>query len=364
MTPLALATLLLGADPAPAPPGYAAIFDGQDLSAFNLEGEEVQHWVAREGILLYDGKGKDLWTRKPYRDFVLRLDWRLPRPGQSGIYLRGSSKSEVNISCDALGSGDVPGYRTDSRQLEEVRKGVTPRQKADRRVGEWNSFLIVMRGERLTVELNGERVIDGAHLPGVKPEGPIALQNDGDPIEFRGIGILELPANPEPLFDGKSLEGWLKVGAAPNTWTVRDGLLITNGKPHGYLRTTTEHSNYFLEAEWKFVKGGQTGLLLHIQPPDKVWPTSIEVQTDHRLAGNFIKIGDVDYEGGKRIRDAEKPAGEWNYFWVFSREDRIEVFMNGEKVSQVTDYRPVKGFIGFQSEGVEVHLRNIRLKEL
>jgi Domain of Unknown Function (DUF1080) len=195
-------------------------------------------------------------------------------------------------------------------------------------------------------------------------EGPIALAARGGPVEYRDIEVLELPPDPRPLFDGKSLDGWMPVQAGPDTWRVRDGLLVTSGKPHGYLRTKDEHSNYFLEAEWRFVKGGQTGLLLHIQEPDKVWPTSVEVQTDHGHLGNFIKIGDVSFEGGKRSRDVERPVGEWNYFWVFARGDRIDVFMNGERVSEGARVRPTRGSIGFQSEGVEVEMRNIRLAKL
>jgi hypothetical protein len=178
-----------------APPGFTALFNERDLAGWRAEGDAASHWQVRDGVFDYDGKGADLWTEREYGDFVLMVDWRLMTPGgDSGIYLRGSSKSQINIWCDPLGSGEIYGYRTDNRLSEEVRKGVTPLLRADRPVGEWNSFTITMRGDRVTVDLNGKRVIENALLPGVKPRGAIALQHHGNPIQFRRIYIRELPA--------------------------------------------------------------------------------------------------------------------------------------------------------------------------
>lgn len=194
---LYLASLALAVGTAAAvapPPGFTALFNGRDLGGWRAEEGAAERWQVRDGVIDYDGKGKDLWSEREYGDFVLKVDWRLMKPGgDSGVYLRGSSKSQINIWCDALGSGELYGYRTDASLPESVRKGVTPSKRADRPVGEWNSFTITMRGERVTVDLNGERVINDALLPGVKPRGPIALQSHGDPIQFRNISIRELP---------------------------------------------------------------------------------------------------------------------------------------------------------------------------
>jgi len=375
------------------PPGFAPLFDGKGLDAFKVSDKAREHWKVEGGEIHYDGKDTHLWTAKPYRDFVLKVDWKLPVPGprrkvqvilpsgdaaqeadgkakeveiqyggDSGIYLRGNEDSQVNIWNWPIGSGEVWGYRTNARMPVEVRKAVTPRARADKPLGEWNSFTILVKGDRLTVDLNGVNVISGATLPGVPREGPIALQHHGDPVHFRAIYIREIPESTVELFDGKSLDGWKKVAAAEDTWTVRDGMIICSGKPNGFLRTEKEYGDYVLEGEWLFAgKGGQSGLLLHTREPDKVWPPSIEVQLDHGLVGNFVKIGDVAYEGGKRSENREKPVGQWNHFRATAKGDSIEVEVNGKKVSEAKGCRPTRGTIGFQSEGVEVHMRNIWL---
>jgi hypothetical protein len=166
---------------------------------------------------------KNLWTEKAYGDFELIVDWRLPGKakkkmipiilpsgdhekdangkdkqieiddfGDSGIYLRGSEKSQVNIWSWPVGSGEVWGYRMDKKMPAEVRAGATPKMNADKKPGQWNRFHITMKGDRLTVVNNGKTVIENAQLPGVPLRGPIALQHHGDPVEFANLYIREL----------------------------------------------------------------------------------------------------------------------------------------------------------------------------
>ncbi len=171
-----------------------ALFDGKDLANWKLDEEAAEHWTVKEGVIDYDGKNRDLWTKREFGDFTLWVDWLLPETADSGIYLRGSSKSQVNIWCDPMGSGEVWGYRTDGSLSEALRKAATPITRADKAVGQWNTFEISMKGSRLTVLLNGVKVIDDAELPGVKPKGPIALQHHGDRVQFRSIYIKEMKA--------------------------------------------------------------------------------------------------------------------------------------------------------------------------
>jgi 3-keto-disaccharide hydrolase len=209
---------------AAADEGFASLYDGVDFAGWKFGKEHEGHFVAKDWTIDYDGGGADLWTEKEYRDFVLVADWRwtekgapTDRPlilpsgespngpdgkpqtksvvdaGDSGIYLRGSSKSQVNIWCWPCGSGEVYGYRTDAAQPPDVRAGVTPRVAADAPIGEWNRFVITMKGDRLTVDLNGRRVLDGARLPGVAPSGPIALQKHDGKLQFANLYIRDLP---------------------------------------------------------------------------------------------------------------------------------------------------------------------------
>ena len=213
------------ADDNAPPEGFTAIFNGKDLSGWKATDEAKKHWIVRDGVIDYDGQNEDLWYDREFGDFILKVDWRFPRKpvdsehvsilpdgtderdaggnyvmipgpeaGDSGIYLRGSSKSQVNLWCWPVGSGEVFGYRTDETMPPDIVKGVTPKKKADKPLGEWNSFTITMKGDRLTVVLNGEEVLSDARLPGVDPKGPIALQNHGDPVQFKNIYVKELPS--------------------------------------------------------------------------------------------------------------------------------------------------------------------------
>ncbi|GAB4146401.1 MAG: hypothetical protein Tsb009_19050 [Planctomycetaceae bacterium] len=217
-------------DVAPTARGFRSLYTGLDLQGWKPNPGHQGHWRPTDWILSYDGKSeatprseKNLWSEKEYGDFELICDWRftgkpvkkkvpviLPSgdyaknkdgsrkmieildAGDSGIYLRGNSKSQVNIWCWPIGSGEVYGYRNDAKQPAEVRKGVTPLLKADNPIGRWNRFHITMKGDRLTVVLNGKTVIKNARLPNVPARGRIALQHHGDPIQFANIYIREL----------------------------------------------------------------------------------------------------------------------------------------------------------------------------
>ncbi len=203
---------------------WVSLFNGRDFTGWKVPEGDGGHWRVVDGVIDYDARSeaegeKSLWTEREFGDFVLEVDWRIKEtpyvnPGvpyilpdgthardhkgkelrlalpdsDSGIFLRGSPKSQVNIWCWPIGSGEVYGYRTDARQPPEVRAGVTPRTQADKPVGEWNRFEITLRGDRLTVVLNGTTVIANAQLPGIPARGPIALQHHGGMRDGRWVG--------------------------------------------------------------------------------------------------------------------------------------------------------------------------------
>ena len=225
---------------APADEGFLPLFDGKDLSRWIVPAGDNGHWIVKDGVIDYDARSeakgeKNLVTREEFGDFVVRMEWRIKETpyinpyipyvlpdgthargvdgkpltlalpdSDSGVYLRDmTGKSQVNIWCWPIGSGEVYGYRMDESQPPEVRAGVTPKTQADKPVGEWNAFEITLVGDRLTVVLNGKEVISSAKLPAIPEKGPIALQHHGvfrdgkylgppSLVQFRNIRIKPL----------------------------------------------------------------------------------------------------------------------------------------------------------------------------
>jgi len=226
-----------------APPegeGWVSLFNGKDLTGWKVPEGDGGHWKVVDGVIDYDARSeakgrKDLVTEKEFGDYILHIDWRFkqttglypmptilpdgsyktdaqgkviktPTPNaDSGIFLRGTGKSQVNLWCWPCGSGELWGYRTDKKQPPEVRAASVPKVHADNPVGQWNTFVITVRGETVNVVLNGKTVIENAKLPGLGTKGPIALQHHGGPdtktgqlrpasslIQFRNIYIKEL----------------------------------------------------------------------------------------------------------------------------------------------------------------------------
>jgi hypothetical protein len=219
---------------------FKPLFNGKDLTGWKIPVGDNGHWRVVDGVIDYDAESessandKSLWSEREFGNFVLRLEWRIKSTpyinngvpiilpsglhkkdadgkeirtsvpdSDSGIYLRGNNKAQVNIWGWPIGSGEVYGYRMDDKMPPAVRAGVTPKLHADRDIGAWNTFEITMRGDRLTVVLNGQEVISNAQLPDVPAKGPIALQHHGSKkggvwtsppslVQFRNISIKEM----------------------------------------------------------------------------------------------------------------------------------------------------------------------------
>jgi hypothetical protein len=222
---------------------WTPLFEGENLDQWTFRSEAAQEvWRVTEGVIdcqprvLPRGQDKHLWTKDEFGDFQLRLEWRLKdtkggphdmrwiqpdgtpktneegepiilrrRNADSGLYLRGTQQVQTNIWNWPVGSGEVYRYRTDDSLPDSVRAAVTPKIRADRPIGEWNTFVITMEGNQLTVVLNGKTVIENAPLPGVPEMGAIALQHHGgyneetdswssasSLVQFRDIYIKEL----------------------------------------------------------------------------------------------------------------------------------------------------------------------------
>ncbi len=202
--------------------GFRPLFNGVDLSGWIVPEGDGGHWKVVEGVIDYDAASeapgdKNLRTAESFGDFILKMDWRLKRTtglydtpivlsdgsylkdaegkritikrpnADSGVFLRGDSKAQLNIWCWPIGSGEVYGHRNNPNTPAEIRAALTPRINADRPVGQWNRFVIILRGERVTVLLNDQLILEDALLPGIPARGPLVLQHHGGP---RGDGKL------------------------------------------------------------------------------------------------------------------------------------------------------------------------------
>ena len=157
------------------------------------------HWSVRNGNLFFDGfkGGYSLATKKDYADFELWADWRIMSiTGDSGLYLRGSPQVQIWDAHNQwhIGSGGL--YNNRTAKTGNLSKALTI---ADRPVGDWNRFHVIMRGEKVTVWLNGVLVVDNVTIENywdrtqpIFPKEQIELQCHGDPIEWRNIFIKEL----------------------------------------------------------------------------------------------------------------------------------------------------------------------------
>jgi hypothetical protein len=213
------------------PADFIALFDGRTWANWQHDPHLDGVWEIADGVIRLRtdepprvaGKDYNLSTSKKYKDFTLMLDWRLTgkpvvKPhqwlmddgqfhtdaagkvimkdnltwGDSGVYLRGARAAQINIWCQPCGSGEVGTKFKDTQATKEERMKTMPTVRADNGPGEWNRFIITLRGDRVDISLNGKDVIQGARVKDIPAEGPITLQNHKDAVEFRHIFIKEL----------------------------------------------------------------------------------------------------------------------------------------------------------------------------
>lgn len=221
------------------PPGFVSLFNGKDLSGWKTPDGDGGHWKVSDGAIDYDAESqapgdKNLWSEKEYGDFVLLVDWRIKSTpyinpnvpyilpdgtharditgkemkmalpdSDSGVFLRGDGRYQVNIWCWPIGSGEMYGVRTDPNTPADLRSAVTPRTQADKPVGEWNHYEITVRGKTVSVKLNGKTVIPEATIPHLPDRGRLAFQHHGGKqngewnsppslLQFKNVYIKEL----------------------------------------------------------------------------------------------------------------------------------------------------------------------------
>ncbi len=428
------------APPAPAADGFVSLFNGKDLTGWQglvpineraklspeelakkqkeADEKDLPHWTVQDGILVYDGKGDNLQTVKDYGDFELYVDWKIPPKGDSGIYLRGNPQVQIWDS-DNLGEDLKKDWHTGSGGLwNDENHPNQPLVKADNPIGEWNTFHIIMKGDKVTVWLNGKKVVDDTPLenywePG-KPlpaTGPIELQHHGDKLWFKNIYIKELtPADAAappvpagdgfvPLFNGKDLTGWAGL---EDFWSVKDGVISGHETKEGskqtdFVLTAMQPADFELHFSYKFATpDGNSGVQVRSkvldEPTYRVGGCQADFDAKGDYDGSFYdEAGDrgtMSSRGEKTIWDARNQrhneklpgsgdelkkvvkVGDWNDCVIVAKGSRITYTINGRLTTDLIDDSPKalkEGVIALQLHAgftMEVLFKDIKIKVL
>jgi hypothetical protein len=187
------------------------------------------------------------------------------------------------------------------------------------------------------------------------------------------------PTNRIELFNGRDFSGWtfcMRSNASPAlAWSVTNGVIHCTGTPSGYLRTKQDYREYQLSVEWRFVKiapqADNTGILVHLQLPDRVWPRCVQVQGKHGRQGDlFLMAGaesrehhglDANTPLPRHGDSAENLVGEWNTCVTVCSGKEVKTYVNGRFTNETTGCSITHGAIGIQSEGGEIEIRRMSL---
>ncbi len=404
--------------------GFVAIFNGKDLTGWKglvenpikraamhpdtlaakqaKADERMQTgWVVKNGELVFTGHGDNLATVKKYGDFEMYVDWKIEPEGDAGIYLRGTPQVQIwdtsRVSVGAqVGSGGL--YNNQKHPSK-------PTQVADNAIGEWNSFYIKMIGDRVTVDLNGVRVVDNVILENywdrklpIFPTEQLELQAHGTQVFYRDIYVKEIP-RPEPftlseeekkegfkvLFDGTNMHEWT---GNTQDYVIENGAIVTypTGRGNGNLYTKDQYADFNFRFEFQLTPGANNGL--GIRAPltgDAAYVGLAELQILDDTAPIYAKLQPYQYHGSvygviPAKRGHLKPVGEWNYEEVILQGNKIKVILNGTTIvdgdiaeatkNGTADHKEHPGLanptghIGFLGHGTVVKFRNIRVKDL
>lgn len=406
----------------PPDEGFVPIFNGRDLTGWQgLVGNPLtrakmspaelalkqaeankkmlENWSVRDGCIWFNGSGDNLCSVKEYGDFELLVDWKITKKGDSGIYLRGTPQvqiwdtSRVDVGAQ-VGSGGL--YNNQKNPSK-------PLVVADNPVGEWNSFRIVMIGEKVSVWLNGILVVDAVVLENywnrsipIFPKGPIELQAHGTDLAFRDIYVREINEKVYnltqeerdqgfvSLFNGRNLDGWVgdKV-----SYVVEDGTVVIKPGEQGggNLYTEKEYSDFIFRFEFQLTPAANNGLGIRAPLTGDAAYVGMELQILDDSAPVYANLQPYQYHGSvygviPAKRGYLKPVGEWNYEEVMVKGTKIKISLNGTvivdgDIAEARDKGTMdgrdhpglknnKGHIGFLGHGSVVRFRNIRIREL
>ena len=403
--------------------GFVNMFNGKDLTGWKglvgnpiyrakqtdsalkalqakADAKIINDWVVKDGMLVFTGHGDNLCTEKKYGDFEMYVDWKITAQGDAGIYLRGSpqvqiwdtSRKEVGAQ---VGSGGL--YNNQKNQSK-------PLVVADNAIGSWNNFHIIMKGDKVTVYLNGVLVTDNIvlenywdrNLP-IFIKEQIELQAHGTYVAYRNLYIRELPDNNAVslseeekkegfvnLFDGTNIDQWMGNTAG---YVINDGALVVvpdNGSG-GNLYTKEEYADFVYRFEFQLTPGANNGIGVHAPPVGDAAYVGMEIQVLDNEAPMYASLQPYQYHGSVYgIAPAKRgyllPTGEWNKEEIMLKGSTIKVTLNGTVINEVDIKEVTKngtadhkehpglarttGHIGFLGHGDVVRFKNMRIKRL
>lgn len=393
--------------------GWELLFDGTTLNgwrSFNENALVGESWVVENGTIKATGAGDDahgyIVTDKVYGNFDLKWEWKISKGGNSGMLYH-----VVEGPQYAVPYVTGPEYQLiDDENFTEMNDGyvLEPWQRCavdyamyvpdfEKRnlkpAGEWNQSEIIFDNGHVTYLLNGQVTVEfDAWTPdwyarknsgkwenapeyGLARRGVICLQDHGYPAWFRNVKIKELPAKEteEVLFNGKDLTGWVNYGT--ELWYVdEEGNLVCESGPdkgYGYFATEKYYDDFDLSLEFKQEANGNSGVFIRSTVDGtKVSGWQVEVAPKGCDTGGIYE----SYGRGWLVQIPDEKEnilkeGEWNTLRIRCEGDRVQTWLNGEPMVDISDGKigGGNGRIALQIHdggGIKVRWRNLKVKSL
>jgi hypothetical protein len=403
--------------------GFVNLFNGKDLTGWKaLVGNPISRskmvdtalqnaqaiadakmkndWIVKDGLLVFTGHGENLATAKKYGDIEMYVDWKITEKGDAGIYLRGTPQVQIwDTSRREVGAQVGSGGLYNNQKHESK-----PLLVADNKIGEWNRFHIIMKGDNVTVYLNGVLVTDNIplenywdhNLPLFAKE-QIELQAHGTYVAYRNIFLREIPTieptvlDPvekkqgfELLFDGTNLDKWTgNITGYP----IRNGVVEVSPEEGsgGNLYTKDEFANFIYRFEFQLTPGANNGIGIRAPLEGDAAYVGMEIQVLDNEAPMYKDLHVYQYHGSvygviPAKRGFLLPTGEWNKEEIVAKGNKIKVTLNGTVILEgdikeaskggTADHKEhpgllrTTGHLGFLGHGDVVRFRNMRVKKL
>ena len=389
--------------------GWVLLFDGQNMNGWrDFNGTSLTGpWEVQDGTIWTDGEGDDgngyIVTDREYANFDLKWEWKIARGGNSGMIYHAVEGPQYKVPyvtgpeyqiIDDDNWEEVNGYPLEPWQRCAVDYAMYV-PDFDTRIlkpaGQWNQSEIIFDNGHVTYLLNGKVTVEfdawtldwyarkdagkWGHAPeyGLSRTGHICIQDHGYPAWFRNLKIKELPTKPieKDLFNGKDLTGWTMYGK--DKWYVENGELVCESADvpdqYGYLATDEYYDDFDLTVEFKQEANGNSGVFFRstVTPPDHVNGWQVEVAPKgNDTAGIYESYGRGWLVQIPEEKEDILKEGQWNTLRILAQGARIQTWLNGEPMVDITDEKVGLGHgrIALQIHdggGIKVRWRNLHI---